>query len=144
MTLLSTPLRAPLTLLTVVSIAALAACSSDDDKGSSGSTGGVDASAEASAQAEAGAADASAADASDASPGTTGDSCNGLCTGGGFASGKATDFGGGVIECQCGGSGAGITKSACETYCAAYKVPPAKSFVTTEKATNDKCVCDGT
>ena len=102
----------------VAVLLALVACSSDSASSSSSSSSG--------------------------SSGASGDACNTLCTGAKFASGKATDFGGGVIECQCEGTGTGVQKTNCETYCAPYKVPAAKALLSSEKTPNDKCVCDGT
>lgn len=84
-------------------------------------------------------------DAASSSGGATGDACNTLCTGAKFTGGKATDFGGGVIECVCTGTGGTVAKADCETYCGTnYKVAPAKSFVSKQVVDNDKCVCDGT
>ncbi len=112
-----------------VIVSASACSSSSADKGS----GTGDAGAETSTN------DASGGDASG------GDTCNTLCVAAKFASGKATQFGADVLECQCSGTSSvgGITKPACETYCAP-KVAPAKALLSSEVSPNDKCVCDGT
>jgi hypothetical protein len=49
-----------------------------------------------------------------------------------------------VTECLCSGGAGAIAQSACESYCDGFGVPSDKSFLSTERATNDKCVCDGT
>jgi len=46
----------------------------------------------------------------------SGDGYAQLCTGAGFDDGTATDFGSGLIECVCAGSGQGIAKAASEMY----------------------------
>lgn len=74
----------------------------------------------------------------------SGDACASLCTGAGFSGGAATDFGKGLVECMCTGAGAGVQKSACESYCSTYKVPAAKALLSKTQVDNDKCVCDGT
>lgn len=118
-----------------VCVSVSACSSSSDDKGPGSGTG------------EAG-ADTSTNDASaDTSTNDAGggDGCNKLCVDAKFSSGKATQFGMDVLECQCSGTSSvgGITKPACETYCAP-KVAPAKAFLSSEVSPNDKCVCDGT
>lgn len=121
------------TTLVIASAVALsvAACSSDEttSSSSSGSTGSS--------------GDGGGGGGGDGGGGG-GDGCNGLCTGAKFASGKATDFGGGVVECVCEGTGGSVAKSACEAYCAPLGVPAAKAFLSENKTPNDKCVCDGT
>ena len=72
-----------------------------------------------------------------------GEGCPGLCTGGGFGGGEEVDFGGGVIECQCSGEGDGLQADDCASYCADFGVAPDRSYITSEFAPNDKCVCDG-
>lgn len=67
--------------------------------------------------------------------------CSVLCTDSGFTSGDEMDFGSGVVECLCEGSGDSIAKSKCETYCDQFGVSPENSLLNSE---NDKCVCDGT
>lgn len=76
--------------------------------------------------------------------GGEGDGCSMLCTDSGFSSGTETDFGGGLIECQCEGSGVGILQEDCNAYCAEFGVPPEDSLLSTTNVANDKCVCDGT
>ncbi|MBX3188639.1 MAG: hypothetical protein KF819_16600 [Labilithrix sp.] len=122
-------------LVTCAALVIAPACSSSDDKGSSGGAGDGGA-------AEAGGDSGASPDAG----GGGGDACNTLCVDAQFASGKSTDFGSNVVECQCAGTsaGGGIKKPACEAYCGPLGVAPAKSFVTTEVSMNDKCVCDGT
>lgn len=72
-----------------------------------------------------------------------GGACANLCTGGKFSGGTESKFDK-VTECQCTGSGTGIAKAACEGYCAPLGISAAKSYLSTETTTNDKCVCDGT
>lgn len=124
-------LAATLVVASFVTVS-LTACSSDDTTSSSSSGGGG--------------GDGGGGGGGDGGGGGGGggDGCNGLCTASKFASGKATDFGGGVVECVCEGSGGSVAKPACEAYCAPLGVPAAKSFVSENKAPNDKCVCDGT
>ena len=74
----------------------------------------------------------------------SGDGYAQLCTGAGFDDGTATDFGSGLIECVCAGSGQGIAKADCETYCADYDVTAEHALLSEQNSTNDKCVCDGT
>jgi len=119
-------------------VVAAPACSSDDttSSSSSGSTG---------SSGDGGGGGGGGGDGGGGGGGGGGgDGCNGLCTASKFASGKATDFGGGVVECVCEGTGGTVAKTACEAYCAPLGVPAAKSFVSENKAPNDKCVCDGT
>jgi len=74
-----------------------------------------------------------------------GGACTSLCTGAKFTSGTEQKFDNGkVVECMCAGAGTGIAKTACESYCAAFSVSAAKSFLSTETSKDDKCVCDGT
>lgn len=55
------------------------------------------------------------------------------------------DFGNGVVECLCEGTGGEVAKTACESYCSKFGVGAADSFITAERnAKPDKCVCDGT
>ena len=124
-------LAATLVVASFVTVS-LTACSSDDTTSSSSSGGGG--------------GDGGGGGGGDGGGGGGGggDGCNGLCTASKFASGKATDFGGGVVECVCEGSGGSVAKPACEAYCAPLGVPAGKSFVSENKAPNDKCVCDGT
>jgi hypothetical protein len=70
--------------------------------------------------------------------------CETLCTDASYDSGTETDFGGGLVECQCEGSGDELEKSSCETYCDQFDVSPADSLLSSETNPNDKCVCDGT
>lgn len=114
----------------------LPACSSDETTSSSSSGGGTGDGG--------GGGTGEGGGGGDGGGGGGGDGCNGLCTSSKFASGKATDFGGGVVECVCEGTGGNVAKAACEAYCAPLGVPAAKSFVSENKAPNDKCVCDGT
>jgi len=76
--------------------------------------------------------------------GSTGAGCEALCTGAGFASGDEMNFGGEVIECVCGGSGAGIAQTACASYCSSFDVAADRSYLSMQSIANDKCVCDGT
>lgn len=76
--------------------------------------------------------------------GSTGEGCEALCKGAGFASGDEMDFGGGVIECVCGGSGSGIAQTDCSAYCADFDVAADRSYLSMQSIANDKCVCDGT
>jgi len=78
-----------------------------------------------------------------AGEGAVGVGCAGLCAGAGFSGGDEVDYGGGVVECQCAGSGDGIAADACVSYCADFGVGPDRSFVTSEAGVDDKCVCDG-
>jgi hypothetical protein len=73
-----------------------------------------------------------------------GEGCPGLCTGAGFSGGTETDYGGGVIECVCAGSGEGIAQDDCTAYCADFGVGADRSFVSGDVSPGDKCVCDGT
>lgn len=74
-----------------------------------------------------------------------GNGCGGLCKGAGFTDGTETDFGKGLVECQCSGTGGDVTKTACESYCSKFGVSAAKSFLSAEPgAKADKCACDGT
>ncbi len=74
-----------------------------------------------------------------------GNGCGGLCKSAGFSDGTETDFKNGLVECQCSGTGGEVTKSACESYCATFKVSAEKSYLSTEPgAKADKCACDGT
>jgi hypothetical protein len=70
--------------------------------------------------------------------------CAGLCTGAGFDDGEETDFGGGVVECVCEGSGDGIAEADCDAYCADFDVGPEDALRSENASPNDKCVCDGT
>ena len=70
--------------------------------------------------------------------------CDALCKDADFTSGTETDFGGGLVECQCAGSGSGIEQSSCTAYCAQFDVGASDSLLSTETNPNDKCVCDGT
>ncbi len=70
--------------------------------------------------------------------------CATLCTGGGFAGGAEVDYGGGVVECTCEGSGTGISQDECTDYCADFGVAAEYAYLTSEVSTDDKCVCDGT
>lgn len=70
--------------------------------------------------------------------------CAGLCTDAGFSGGTETDYGGGLVECVCEGSGGAITQDACSAYCSGYDVDAAHSYLSENAAPNDKCVCDGT
>lgn len=70
--------------------------------------------------------------------------CGSMCVDAGFSGGDETDFGGGVIECLCPGSGVGIQQEDCNAYCSNFDVAPQNSFVTDENSPADKCVCDGT
>jgi hypothetical protein len=83
-------------------------------------------------------------DSGDSADSATADGCSGLCVSAGFDDGVETDFGGGVVECQCSGTGGGIAQDACAAYCADFGVAPETSYLSSEFATNDKCVCDGT
>lgn len=74
--------------------------------------------------------------------GSGGGKCTSLCTDAKFTSGTQTDFGGGLVECVC--AGAGVAKTACETYCVTFTVSADKALLSMDKIANDKCVCDGT
>lgn len=69
------------------------------------------------------------------------DGCNGLCEGAGFESGTETDFGGGLVECQCNGDGDVILQDDCTAYCSDFGVSAEDSLLTVD---GDKCACDGT
>ena len=71
-------------------------------------------------------------------------SCTSLCTDAGFDDGTEEDFGGGLVECTCSGSGDGIEQADCTTYCEEFDVSAEDSLLSTEETANDKCVCDGT
>lgn len=103
------------------------ACSDDKDTTGTGTNTSSDAGAE-------------GGDGGGGGGGTGGGKCSQLCASGGFSGGKQTDFGGGLVECQCAGTGSGIQKTACETYCSAFNVSPANSLL----SGTDKCACDGT
>ncbi|MCW5831936.1 MAG: hypothetical protein KIS78_05730 [Labilithrix sp.] len=125
---MSTPLlgRLLVTISATFALVALSACSDDDDKPTttSSSSGG-------------------SAEDGGSSSGASGGSCAALCTAAGYSGGTEMDFENGVVECPCTGSGSGITKAACEGYCAEHGVGADKSFLSSENGTNDKCVCDG-
>lgn len=70
--------------------------------------------------------------------------CAGLCTGAGYTGGTETDYGEGLIECVCDGSGDGIEQDDCSAYCADFSVDAEHSYLSTNAEPNDKCVCDGT
>ena len=73
------------------------------------------------------------------------DGCGRLCMAAGFPGGKQTDFGNGLVECQCTGSGGEVTKTACEAYCSPFGVSAAKALLSSEEGQPaDKCACDGT
>ena len=84
--------------------------------------------------------------ASDSAKGadTATDGCVGLCTGAGFDGGTETDYGGGLVECVCEGSGGALTQDACADYCSAFGVDAANSLLGEDVSPNDKCACDGT
>jgi hypothetical protein len=69
--------------------------------------------------------------------------CSDLCVAGGFEGGSQMDFDK-VTECLCEGSAGAIAQTACASYCDAFDVPADKSFLSSERLANDKCVCDGT
>ncbi len=71
-------------------------------------------------------------------------SCDSLCKDANFTDGDEMDFGGGLVECQCSGSGDGLEKSSCETYCDQFDVSAENSLLSSENSADDKCVCDGT
>ncbi len=76
---------------------------------------------------------------------TTADcTCDNLCKDANFTSGDETDFGGGLVECLCAGSGDGLKKSSCETYCDQFGVSEDDSLLGMDNTANDKCACDGT
>ena len=70
--------------------------------------------------------------------------CAGLCTQSGFDDGTEMDFGNGLVECSCDGTGGEIMKADCEAYCADFGVDAADSLLSMTNVPNDKCVCDGT
>lgn len=70
--------------------------------------------------------------------------CEGLCVDSGFTSGNEMDFGGGLIECFCDGTGGAISQEDCSAYCAEFGVSPENSILSQTNVPNDKCVCDGT
>ena len=72
------------------------------------------------------------------------DGCVGLCTGAGFTGGTETDYGGGLVECVCEGTGGAVTQDACTDYCSDFGVDAANSLLGEDVSPNDKCVCDGT
>ena len=74
-----------------------------------------------------------------------GNTCEDLCSGAGFSGGDEQQFDNGdLVECTCSGTGAGIEQDDCSSYCDQFGVGPDKSYLSTENADDDKCVCDGT
>jgi hypothetical protein len=72
------------------------------------------------------------------------DGCTSLCSDAGFRDGTETDYGGGLVECVCEGTGAALTQDACTDYCAGFGVDAAHSYLGEDVSPNDKCACDGT
>ena len=70
-------------------------------------------------------------------------SCQAICGGAGFSAGNKTDYGGGLVECQCSGNGVGLVQAACGEYCAQFNVGAQNAYLSMTVSDNDKCVCDG-
>jgi len=83
-------------------------------------------------------------DGGDSAAATGGGACGSLCAGGGFSGGEEVDYGGGVIECTCAGSGTGLSAEACADYCEPFGVSAEHALLSSEASADDKCVCDGT
>jgi hypothetical protein len=83
-------------------------------------------------------------DGGDSAAAASGGACGSLCAGGGFSGGEEVDYGGGVIECTCAGSGSGLSAEACADYCEPFGVSAEHALLSSEASSNDKCVCDGT
>ncbi len=80
----------------------------------------------------------------DGSPTDAADGCAALCTDAGWSDGVETDFGGGVVECVCEGSGDELAQEDCAAYCDAFGVAAEHAYLSQASSPNDKCVCDGT